>query len=64
MSFSLTQENQERELASPDQPLPTVCAEPDCDSQRDLQLVLDASPVPTARMLCRTCRKDFWRVSS
>jgi hypothetical protein len=64
MSLSLPQENQERELVSNDRLLSTVCAEPECDSQRDLQLVLDASPVPTARMLCRTCRKNFWGVSS
>jgi hypothetical protein len=64
MSFSLSKENHGRELASNDRTLPAVCAEPDCDSQRDLQLVLDASPVPSARMLCRPCRKAFWGISS
>ena len=64
MSFSLSQENQGRGLASNDRVLPTTCAEPDCHAERDLQLVLDASPVPSARMLCRPCRKAFWGVSS
>ena len=64
MSFSLSQENQGRGLESNAPVLPTTCAEPDCHSQRDLQLVLDASPVPSARMLCRTHRKAFWGVSS
>ena len=64
MSLSLSQENQGRELASNDRVLAGVCAEPDCHTEHDLQLVLDASPVPTARMLCRPCRKAFWGVSS
>lgn len=64
MSLSLTDEHQQREHASNSRLLPTDCAEPDCHSQRDLQLVLDASPVPTARMLCRPCRKAFWGTSS
>lgn len=63
MSVSLP-ENQNRDLASTDRTLPTDCAEPDCRSRRGLQLVLAADPVPTARMLCRTHRKAFWRVSS
>ena len=64
MSLSLSQENQGRELASNDRVLPTTCAEPGCHAEDDLQLVLDTSPVPTSRMLCRPCRKAFWGVSS
>lgn len=51
MSLSLTEANQDREQASCDRILPTVCAEPDCHSRHDLQLVLDESHADRADAL-------------
>jgi len=64
MSISSPEENPNRDPKWLDHPLPNVCSRRDCQSQWKLKIVIDRDPVPTARVLCRPHRKEYWRTSS